>query len=562
MPYDPPRQSHPKPPKDPLEIELVFNIRPCSTCNFLWPEDSSNQPYGPYPCYDFHSNTPAEKDPEGKTNSFVWLKGITRPPAFPDAEVMDGCRKAPIMTVGINPNLTAFATGRTGASWCYPSFSSADGCDSWTKYAYYYRYRSVYQEHFDLKFIDQFLLPEGQIRAEKPGVLMELPRSSDAASYEIRVQYDGDAIPTAIHLPGKLGEPRYVVLVDANARFVKGDLLAARLNVPAGRNTDIYAEPIGYYMQMVPVLQIFESYLKQRGHPSAHLQIGEDVGQVDMVACASPHWGPQWLGGNSQSVNTIISNCVHKNAWAMKQLVQTRPAILFVVGQASWDMFRKSFGHLIKAQPPLPPYPEDGPYTLLRLTTQQDCRLEFSTQIKGQAFNMSTRLVITPHFSYNENFVPQFRMSPEAFESFEKVYPSAAAFLQKDPRIKFQKQPGSFITAGIQKDALEVLAEIKQKYSSASAHLMTGYYDAHQMMAAVLKHLYENGGLSYTNSKGGSPGFLTRGDGPCTFCVNSHWKFPKGCPYGKPDEKQYPVGFLEQVTREMVGSGNAAGASS
>jgi hypothetical protein len=87
-----------------------------------------------------------------------------------------------------------------------------------------------------------------------------------------------------------------------------------------------------------------------------------------MVACASPHWGPQWLGGNGQVVNTIISNCVHKNAWAMKQLVQTRPAILYLVGQASWNMFRQSFGYLIKAEPWLPVYPEDGPYTLLRLT--------------------------------------------------------------------------------------------------------------------------------------------------------------------------------------------------
>jgi hypothetical protein len=562
MPYDPPRQNNPKAPKDPLEIELVFNIRPCGTCKFFWPEDSSKQPYGPYPCYDFNSNTPAENGPEGETHSFVWLEGVTRPPTFPDAEVMDGCRKAPIMTIGINPNLTAFAPGKTGASWCYPSFSSADGSDSWTKYAYYYRYRSVYQEHFDLKFVEQFLLPEGQIKATKPGVMKESPRPSDAPSFDIRVQYDGDATPTAIHVPGELGGPRYVVLVDANVRFAQGDLLAARLNVPPGRKTDVDAGPVGYYMQIVPVLKSFELFLKQKGHADAHLQVGEDVGQVDMVACASPHWGPQWLGGNSQSVNTIISNCVHKNAWAMKQLVQTRPAILFLVGQASWNMFRQSFGHLIKAQPSLPAYPEDGPYTLLRLTTQQDCRLEFSTQVDGHAFNMSTRLVITPHFSYNENFVPQFRMSEQAFGAFEKAYSSAAAFLQKDPRIKFQRQAGSFVAAGIQKDSLGVLAEIKQKYLSASAHLMAGYYDPHHVMATVLEQLYENGGLSYTNSKEGNPGFLSRGDGPCTFCVNNHWKFPKGCPYGKPDEKQYPVGFLERVTGEMVESGNAAGASS
>jgi hypothetical protein len=114
-------------------------------------------------------------------------------------------------------------------------------------------------------------------------------------------------------------------------------------------------------MQMVPVLTAFESFLKEKGHARAQLKIGEDVGQLDMVACASPQWGPQWLGGTSQSMHTIISNCVHKNAWALKQLVQTRPAIVFLVGQASWDMFRQSFGHLIRSKATLPTLPEDGP---------------------------------------------------------------------------------------------------------------------------------------------------------------------------------------------------------
>jgi len=561
MSYDPQRQSHPKPPADPLEIDLVFNIRPCSTCSFFWPEDSSTQPYGPYPCYDFDSNTPVENQPPGNAGSFVWLEGMTRPAAFPDAEVMDGCRKAPIMTIGINPNLTAFAPGRAGASWCYPGFSNSGGSDSWAKYAYYYRYRSVYQEHFDLAFIERFLSPDGQIRAEKPGVLMELPRATDAPSYEIRVQYAGDPNPTAIHIPGKLGDPRYVVLVDTNAKFAKGDLLAARLNVPAGLRANIYAEPITYYRQIVPVLQKFEAFLKAKGHADAHLQVGEDVGQLDMVACASPHWGQPWLGCSNQRVNTINSNCVHKNSWAMKQLVQTRPSVVFLVGQASWNMFRQSFGHLIKARPSLPIYPEDGPYTLLRLTTQQECQLQFSAQIHGQRFGLSTRLVITPHFSYDENFVPQFRMSEQAFDAFEKTYPAAAAFLQNDPRINIKKKPGSFTTAGIQKDVPQVLAEIKRKYSTAGAELMAVYYDGHQMMADVLEQLYENSQLAYTKSKDGTSGFLSRTDGPCTFCVNKHWQFPKGCPYGKPDEKQYPVGFLEQVTKEMVGSARAAGAS-
>ena len=73
-------------------------------------------------------------------------------------------------------------------------------------------------------------------------------------------------------------------------------------------------------------------------------------------------------------------------------------------------------------------------------------------------------------------------------------------------------------------------------------------------MATVLEQLYETGHLAYTDPKNGRAGFLSRSDGPCTFYVNNHWIFPKGCPYGKPDEKQYPVGFLEMVTSAMVGN--------
>ena len=559
MPYDPPRQKNPRRPQDPLEIELVYSVRSCGTCEVFWPEHSP-QPYGPYPAYDFTSNTPTEKGPKGRPNSFIWLKGITRPPAFPDAEVMDGCRKAPIMTIGINPNLTAFAPGRTGAAWCYPSFSSVDSTDSWTKYAYYYRYRSVYQEHFDLKFIEPYLLPEGSIRAAKAGVMQAFSRTSEDPSYEIRVRYDGDLDPTAIHLPGKIGQPRYVVLADANTRFEKGDLLAARLDVPTGHKVDVYAQPIGYYMQMAPVLSAFEAFLKEKGHTTAHLQIGEDIGQLDMVACASPHWGPQWLGGTGQSVNTVISNCVHKNAWAIKQLVQTRPAILFLVGQASWNMFQRSFGHLIRSKAPLPTLPEDGPFTLLGMTTEQECRLEFSTKIGPEEYTLSTRLVITPHFSYNENFVPQFRMSPQAFEAFEMHYPLAAEFLQKDPRISFQKHPGSFVAAGIERDAAAVINEIKQKYPGAAAELRPDLYDPHAMMTSVLKNMYGKE-LTYIESKDGGSGYLARGGGPCTFCVNDHWKFPKGCPYGKPDERQYTIGFLEQVAAAMLAGSSATAAT-
>ena len=29
-------------------------------------------------------------------------------------------------------------------------------------------------------------------------------------------------------------------------------------------------------------------------------------------------------------------------------------------------------------------------------------------------------------------------------------------------------------------------------------------------------------------------------------------RFPQGCPYGKPDEQQYDIGFLEKVAEAML----------
>jgi hypothetical protein len=561
MTYDPPRQTAAKPTGDPMEIDLVFNVRPCGTCNFFWPKRADRQPYGPYPSYDFNSNTPTEAEPAGNPRSFPWLKGQTRPPSFPDGEVMDGCRKAPIMTIGINPNLTAFLPGQSGASWCYPSFSSDDGGDSWTKYAYYYRYRSVYQERFDLKFAKEFLGREGRIVAQKAGHVVAAQRLSDAPAYKITVRYDGDRRDTILNLPGKLGEPPYVLLFDAvppSNRFGKGDVIAGRIDVTAGKQAEIYAQQIGYYERMVPVLQKFETYLHGKGH-AAKLRVGEDVGQLDMVACASPHWGPPWLGGSTDSVQSIVSKCVRTNAWAIKQLIQTRPAVLFLVGEASFNMFRYAFGRLIKADPPLPVAPEDGAFTLLRATTDpaKPCLFEFSGTFDGHSYNIATRLVVTPHFSYGKNFLPQFRISRAAWRSFQKKFAACAKFLQTDPRMHLSTDNGTFLGFEIHSDVAKVKSHIQKSWPDAAAKLQPCFYDSSAMMERVLEDLYEAKKLSFVPSGGGHAGYLARNDGPCSFCDNRHWKFPKGCPYGKPKEPPLPSGFLEKVAAKVIRTGQA-----
>ena len=84
-------------------------MRPSGTCNFFWPDNPADQPYDPFPVFDFNSNTPEGGPSKDTPTTYQWMKVTAREQSFPNGELMDGCRKAPIMTIGTNPNLTAFS---------------------------------------------------------------------------------------------------------------------------------------------------------------------------------------------------------------------------------------------------------------------------------------------------------------------------------------------------------------------------------------------------------------------------------------------------------------------
>ncbi len=573
--YNPQRQKSPITTNDPLEVELVFNVRPCGTCNFFWPDNPSDQPYGPYSIYDFRTNFPAGNEPKGSPESYPWMKVTTSQQGFPNGEVMDGCRKAPIMTIGINPNMTAFRPGRTGTSWTYPSFTDDNGTSGAAKYAYYYRYRNVYQEEFNFDDIQKYLLTHtsttvtesgkvttDQVVAAKSGFVTSAPRPDAAPSFELIIQYEGEEDEIKITLDRPSGANRYVLLFDQNGPtsvFREGDVLAAKLEVPPGEELELYQALQTYYEQFVPSLDLFSTYLQGKGYHDANLKIGEDVGQLDMVACASPHWNPGFLGGTQDSENTIIHNCVTKNAWAMKQLVMTRPAVLFLVGESSYSMFKKAFGKFIDRSPALPGYPEDFAFTLFKATADSSnpTYFKYETEINGRPYKIKTRLIVTPHFSYDSNFVPQFRLDSTTLRDLSIDQPDTFNYLSTHYGISFTKGTFGFNTFTFSKDDVEeITSTLKNKYPAAWKVLEACYYYPHQMMAQILEDMFEQGGLSYTGNVKKRPGFLTRGAGSCHFCVNDHWSFPAGCPYGKNEEQAPPAGFLSQVATQIAKDGS------
>ncbi len=563
--YNPARASGTPDADDPLEVKLAYQVRSCGKCSFFWPERKCEQPYGPYTAFDFDVNTPYAAKATGAAGPSPWVIGRTRPPSFPNPEIVDGCRKAPIMTIGINPNLTAFLPGQTGAAWAYPNFSSEGNTDAWTKYAWYYRYRSVYQERLTLEFVKRFVLPEGRVIAERNGYVVSAARPTDAPQWTVNVRYEGDSADTVLTLPGSTGDFPYMLLFDEyapNNKFAAGDIIAGKLAVPEGIQAEVLQQGQGYYLQFVPVLERFQTMLRDDDHTGASLAVGEDVCQLDMVACASPHWKAGFLGGAQESIDTIVDNCVSSTGWAMKQLIQTRPAVLYVVSIDSWKMFANAFGGHVKRDVPLSSDPADRDFTLLRETTDPDhpAYLEFDVTIGRQRYQSRTRLVITPHFSYNTNFLKQYRVSPDTWDQLKATQPACLAAMPEHgftivlPEPLDAKGYTAIRLPADAKEAAESQAWLKEQYPGVFSLLEPSFCDPHALMASVLMRMYAAKELTWTDLDDGR-GFLSRNAGSCQFCVNRHWQFPNECRYGKTKEAPPPPGFLEKVAERVIATG-------
>ena len=166
-----------------LEVKLVRDVRKCRTCQWFW---GGTPPYGDFPIYDWNEDYPAAVSHQEQTTKRVHQKLLTGKACGQgqvDPGILHGCRKAPIMTVGINPNMTSYYASDTGAQWCYPNFSKD------ARYAYYYRYHNVYQESFSLDQIKEGIIQGTEIIAEKDGRLLNADRSSDHRWMLLSIQY-------------------------------------------------------------------------------------------------------------------------------------------------------------------------------------------------------------------------------------------------------------------------------------------------------------------------------------------------------------------------------------
>ena len=109
----------------PLEVRLAWQVMSCRAMRSTYESNNHschwfNKHYGPYPAFSLVDDLPCIDEPV--RDDAVDHDGLCVGMRYQIPEIMSGCRKAPIMTIGINPNLTAYYPSRDGATWCYPYF--------------------------------------------------------------------------------------------------------------------------------------------------------------------------------------------------------------------------------------------------------------------------------------------------------------------------------------------------------------------------------------------------------------------------------------------------------
>jgi cytosine/adenosine deaminase-related metal-dependent hydrolase len=117
----------------PIEVELVFEVMPCLSMRQTY--DSASEPHpcsyfgqwGYYHTYDYASAGPPELPQIDLPVVYAGKRQVV-------PELLSGCRKAPILCVGINPNLPGWTESTRNA--IHPYFEDA------LQYAHYFRYRT------------------------------------------------------------------------------------------------------------------------------------------------------------------------------------------------------------------------------------------------------------------------------------------------------------------------------------------------------------------------------------------------------------------------------------
>jgi hypothetical protein len=181
-------------------------------------------------------------------------------------------------------------------------------------------------------------------------------------------------------------------------------------------------------------------------------------------------------------------------------------------------------------------------YDLLAATCRWPYYLDLAASVGGTDFHLRARVLIAPHFSYDDNFVPHTRFSPRSWAEFARDHPAALAALTGLERVLDTSRDGYVPIE------MRSIGVFQAEHAEAMAPLLRNFYDPQQLLGGALVQEAVLGNLTIDPATGR----LERADGPCRFCDNGRWRFPEGCGYGKTREPPLPSAHLEAVVETLL----------
>ncbi len=265
----------------PTEVELVFEVMPCNALRVA--QDSTLQPHpcsyfrewGTYHSYDYDTDGPPPTP-----NVLQPIQYVGRAPLVP--ELLSGCRKAPILAVGINPNLPGWWPATRGS--LNPWF------DDYRQYAHYFRYRETAK--LALSNAD-YKLYGGGPQDQPPSSTFQLNVPADANGLH---NVNAQVVQQKMYLA-------YQSLLDD---------LAKTMALPANHS----------------------------------LVVGEDLAYANMIACPSAKWTTHadpkdpLLPIMTPAVRDgIVHECFSARTYFLRSLFQSLPTVILVFSQSTANAF-------------------------------------------------------------------------------------------------------------------------------------------------------------------------------------------------------------------------------
>ena len=321
--------------KLPTEVELVYEVMPCNAMRTMQEPLPGKHPctyfrkWGTYHSFDYLIDGPQPDPLIPQTVNY-----LGRAPLIP--EIMSGCRKVPILALGINPNLPGwFARKRSSLN---PLF------DDYKQYAHYFRYRST----------NKLILKKQDYEAYGGG-----DQDTPFSSFELNVPRDHN------------GHRKMDAIVDPQTMYrgYQGLLTELAQRMHWKKAALSLSEDMGY-MNMVAC-------------PSAKWRITPDP-----TDAALP---PMTIAER----DGIVSECFNERKYFFRQLFQTLPTVIMVFSQSTATPFISAMqGNFTKGNPKKNEAVKDLlerhitlRYGILTDGTKLDARVIFSPHISGDADN-------------------------------------------------------------------------------------------------------------------------------------------------------------------------------